>query len=111
MNQLQIVLLSGNYQLLKETIRRKIPFFAASGHNSYTRAAYVFLQDMNNLETNNRTVFDFFNDGNFVTRRTDRFWAGLPDDLIIEQVIYLNKLNYVYLFIQILVSTVAHEKP
>lgn len=111
MNQLQIVLLSGNHQLLKETIRRKIPFFAASGHNSYTRAAYVFLQDMNNLETNNRIVFDFFNDGNFVTRRTDRFWAGLPDDLIIEQVVYLNELNYVYLFIQILVSTVAHEKP
>ncbi len=81
----------GNYKLLKETVCRKIPFFAASGHNSYTRATYVFLQDMNKLDIDNRIVFNFFNDGNFVTRRTDRFWAGLADDLIIEQVTYLNE--------------------
>lgn len=63
-------------------------FSAAAGHNSYTKAIYIFLQDMIKLETDNPIVFKFFNDGNFVTRRTDRFWAGLPDDLIIEQVIH-----------------------
>lgn len=69
-----------------------IPFFAASGHNSYTKAAIVFLQDMIDLETTNPVVFNFFNDGWFVTRRTNRFWAGLPDDLIIEQVNVFEKI-------------------
>lgn len=80
-------MIAGNFKLFNESVQRMIAFFAASGHNSYTRAAIVFLQDMKDLETKNPTVFNFFNDGNFVTRRTDRFWAGLPDDLIIEQVI------------------------
>lgn len=63
-----------------------LSFFAASGHNSYTKSAYIYWQDMNNLQRENPIVFNFFNDGNFITRRTNRFWAGLPDDLIIEQV-------------------------
>lgn len=79
-------MLTGNFKLVKQTIHRMIPFFASAGHNAYTKAATVFLQDMNDLETKNPTVYNYFNDGNFVTRRTDRFWAGLPDDLLIEQV-------------------------
>lgn len=76
----------GMFKLNNETLLRMIAFFAASGHNSYTKATHVFSQDMINLKTINPTIYDFFDEGNFVTRRTERFWAGLPDDLIIEQV-------------------------
>lgn len=75
------------FKLNNESRQRMIAFFAASGHNAYTKATHVFSQDMASLEANNPTVYEFFNNGNFVTRRTERFWAGLPDDLIIEQVI------------------------
>lgn len=63
-----------------------LPYFGASGHNSYTKSVYVYLQDMQKLKQTNIQVYNFFMDGNFVTRRSDRFWAGLPDDLVIEQV-------------------------
>lgn len=74
------------FKLNNESVQRMVAFFASSGHNAYTKAAHVYSQDMTNLKTDNPIVYDFFNDGNFVTRRTERFWAGLPDDLVIEQV-------------------------
>ncbi len=41
---------------------------------------------MQQLRVTNPDVHAFFVDGNFVTRRTNRYWSALPDDLIIEQV-------------------------
>lgn len=76
----------GNFKLHPKTLPSMLPFYAASGHKSYTKSVHVYLQDMLNLEENNPIVFAYFSDGYFVTRRTDRFWAGLSDDLIIEQV-------------------------
>lgn len=81
-----ILIFTGNFELHLQTVQRMIVFFIATGHISYARSAYIYLQDMINLKKNNPTVFAFFSNGNFITRRTDRFWAGLPDDLIIEQV-------------------------
>lgn len=63
-----------------------LPFFPAAGHNNYTKSITIYLQDMQALEQSNPEVFQFLDDGNFVTRRTNRYWGGLPDDLIIEQV-------------------------
>lgn len=49
------------------------PFFAASGHNNYTKSVQVYLQDMQQLHQTNPDVLNFFSDGNFVTRRTNRY--------------------------------------
>ena len=37
------------------------------------------------LPTDHPTVYQAFMSGNHVVRRTDRFWAGLSTDLVIEQ--------------------------
>ena len=39
------------------------------------------------LEDNTPHLFQLFNSGLFVVRRSDRFWAGLPSDFVIEQVL------------------------
>ena len=64
-----------------------IPYFAASGHSSYAKSVNLFLQDMLNLEKNNRCVFQEFMNGNLLVRQSDKYWSGLPTDLIIEQVL------------------------
>lgn len=70
------------------------PFFAASGHNNYTKSIQIYLQDMQALSRSNPAVHEFFSKGNFVTRRSNRYWGGLPDDLIIEQVKW--QLKFIY---------------
>ena len=40
---------------------------------------------MNNLKNERPEVYQHFQDGNFVVRRSDRYWAGLPADQVIEQ--------------------------
>jgi hypothetical protein len=42
---------------------------------------------MKALEVTNPKVSKMFKDGNFVVRRSERNWSGLPADLIIEQVL------------------------
>ena len=39
------------------------------------------------LETTNSSVYERFKSGKFIVRRSERYWAGLPCDLIIEQVL------------------------
>lgn len=80
------LLFTGDYQLHLETVQAMHPFFAASGLNNYTKSTQVYLQDMENLSKSNSDVHQFFSEGNFVTRRSNRYWSGLPDDLLIEQV-------------------------
>ena len=40
---------------------------------------------MNNLKHERPEVYQHFKEGNFIVSRSDRYWAGLPDDLVIEQ--------------------------
>ena len=39
------------------------------------------------LERTNKNVFESFKNGGFIVRRSYRYWAGLPNDLTIEQVL------------------------
>jgi len=64
-----------------------LPYFAASGHNLYTKSAYVYLQNMACLEDDHPDVYHSFLEGHHVIRRSNRYWAGLSTDLIIEQVL------------------------
>lgn len=78
---------TANWELHLQAIQKMLPYFAASGHNLYTKSAYLYLQSMQSLKTNDPEVHQAFASGFHVVRRSNRFWAGLSTDLIIEQVL------------------------
>ena len=78
---------TGDWQQHLMAVRKMLPYFAASGHNLYLKSAYIYLQNMSQLPTDHPTVYQAFMSGNHVVRRSDRFWAGLSTDLVIEQVL------------------------
>ena len=57
---------------------------AASGHNLYTKSA---MQQILNLKDQHPDVQQHFDEVLHVIRRSNRLWAGLSSDLIIEQVL------------------------
>jgi hypothetical protein len=77
----------GDWHLHLASLQTSLPVFAASGHFNYTKSVYLYLQNMKALEVTNPEVNKMFKDGNFVVRRSERNWSGLPADLIIEQVL------------------------
>ena len=77
----------GNWQLQLEAINQALPIFAAAGHYNSSKSACLYLQNMLTLDTTNPLVYERFKGGNFIVRRSDRYWAGLPCDLITEQVL------------------------
>lgn len=78
---------TGNWELHLKCVRNMLPYFAASGHNLYTKSSYVYLTDMQSLANTHPDVHVQFVNGHHVMRRSDRHWAGLFTDLIIEQVL------------------------
>ena len=64
-----------------------VPYLAATGHNLYTKSVRLYLQSMSSLETNHPHVHRKFEAGFHVVRRSNRLWAGLSTDLVIEQVL------------------------
>ena len=64
-----------------------LPYLAASGHNHYTKSVWIYLQQMSKLEDEHPDVYRHFLQGLYVVRRSDRLWAGLSTDLVIEQVL------------------------
>ena len=81
---------TGNWELHLQTVHDMLPYFAAAGHNLYTKSAYLYLQKMTELKEDHPDVYKNFMEGSFVLRRTDRYWAGLSSDLVIEQVLMRN---------------------
>ena len=77
----------GNWLLHLQAVREALPYLAASGHNLYAKSARIYLQSMVELETTHPDVYKAFKDGYHVARRSDREWAGLSTDLMIEQVL------------------------
>ena len=70
-----------------ESIRDMLPYFAAAGHNLYTKCAYIYLTQMINLQYVHPEIHALFCNGYHVIRRSDRYWGGLSTDLVIEQVL------------------------
>ena len=64
-----------------------LPYMAASGHHLYTKSPRVYVQQMFKLREEHPDVFKRFEEGFHVVRRSDRQWAGLSVDLVIEQVL------------------------
>ena len=77
---------TGNWKLHLQTVLDMLPYFAASGHNNYLKSGYLYVQQMIALGKTNPNVEKLFLSGLHVIRRSDRFFAGLSADLVIEQV-------------------------
>ena len=78
---------TGNWELHLQSVRDMLPYFAAAGHSLYAKSAYVYITSMQNLEDTHPEVFHQFKACHHVFRRSDRYWAGLSTDLVIEQVL------------------------
>lgn len=78
---------TGNWQLHLSSVSEMLPFFAASGHNHYTKSVMIYLKMMQSLSKDSPGVHQQFCRGLHVVRRSERYWAGLSTDLIIEQVL------------------------
>ena len=76
---------TGNWMLHLKALHEMLPYFAAAGHTLYTKSAYIYCQQMQDLPNTHPQVNRSFLNGLHVVRRSDRFWAGLSTDLIIEQ--------------------------
>ena len=77
----------GMFELHLESISDMLPYLAAAGHNNYTKSARLYLQEMLKLKDAHPDVYENFCKGNHVSQRSNRFWAGLSTDLVIEQVL------------------------
>ncbi len=78
---------TGNWLLHIQAQHDMLPYLAAAGHNLYTKSLHVYLQNIDSLREQHPEVFSHFCQGLHVVRRTNRFWAGLSPDLVIEQVL------------------------
>ena len=78
---------TGNWELHLQTVSEMLPHLAASGHNNYTKSAWLYLQRMSRLHEDFPEIYQHFQNGLHVIRRSDRYWAGLSSDLVIEQVL------------------------
>jgi hypothetical protein len=77
---------TGNWMLHLFAVKGMLNLFAATGHNQYTKCARLYLQLMCDLQTSHPWLYQQFTEHGFHTiRRSDRFWAGLWSDLVIEQ--------------------------
>ena len=68
-----------------ESTSKMLILFAGTGHVNYAKSARLYLQIMFNLHADHPWLFEQFCNGFHSIRRTDRFWAGLWSDLVIEQ--------------------------
>ena len=67
-------------------LSRMLNVFAASGQHHYAKSAPLHLQTMLELPEKFPPIYSLFiKDGFHTVQRSDRFWAGLWSELIIEQ--------------------------
>ena len=77
----------GDWELHLYALEKMLNVFAATGHLNYAKCARLHLQEMRDLETTHPWVYKCFKEkGHHTVRRSDRYWAGLWTDLIIEHV-------------------------
>ena len=79
---------TGDWSFHLITVKKMLNLFAAAGRVNYAKSARLYLQTMNDLPQKHPWLFQCFNEKGYHTiRRSDRYWAGLWSDLIIEQVL------------------------
>jgi hypothetical protein len=75
---------TGNWLLHIRTLQEMMPYFAAAGHNNYLKSTCIHIQNMIALKKTHPNVYNLFMEGHHVVRRSDRLWAGLSLDFLIE---------------------------
>lgn len=60
---------------------------AAAGHNNYPKFLHVYSQQMSHVQKDRPEVYQHFQNALYAIRRSDRYWAGLSSNLVIEQVL------------------------
>ena len=77
----------GDWDMHLSATRNMLNLFAAAGHFHYAKSARLYLQQMLELPVKYPNIHQAFKEKGYHTvRRSDRYWAGLWSDLIIEQV-------------------------
>ena len=61
---------SGNLELYLQSLLEMLPYFAASGHNLYTKSTWMFVQSMFQLRKDNPEQYRTLQEYLFI-RRTD----------------------------------------
>ena len=77
---------TGNWKLHLHAVEKMLNVFAATGHVNYAKCARLYLQKMRNLHNTHPELYEQFLNGFHTVRRSDKYWAGLWTDLVIEQV-------------------------
>ena len=80
----------GNYPMHLCSFADLLKYLAAAGHNNYTKSGNIYLQQMHELEMTHPDIHHQFSNGLFVVQKSDRFWAGIPSDQVIEQCLMRN---------------------
>ena len=76
---------TGNWHLHLATVRRMVSLFAATSHINDAKSVRLHLQNMMELQDKHPWLYEQFSQNGFHTvRRTNKIWAGLRSDLIIE---------------------------
>ena len=81
---------TSNWHLHLHTVTKMVNLFAATGHINYGRCTRLYLQEMMELPEKHPWLNQQFLEGNHAIRRSNRFWAGLWSDLVIEQTLMLS---------------------
>jgi len=58
--------------------------FASTGHANYAKSDGLYLQTMQALPTTHSWLYEQFMHGHHSVRLSDRMWASLPTDYVIE---------------------------
>ena len=77
--------ITSDWALHLQSAREMMPYFAASGHYLYAKSTYLYLQTMTQLHHTHPQVQKRFEEGFHAVRKSNRYWAGLSSDLIIEE--------------------------
>ena len=76
---------TGNWQNHLMVVRQMLNLFSATAHFQYAKSARLYLQLMDELPIDFPWLYNLFQQGYYTIRKSDRFWAGLWTDLVIEQ--------------------------
>jgi len=76
---------TGNMKLHLSAVSKMLTLFAGTGHNMYTKCARLYLQQIKELCVSHPWLYQqFMEHGYHVVRLSDRYWAGLSTDSLIE---------------------------
>jgi len=81
---------TSNWEVHLHSVEEMLGLFAATGHVNYAKCARLYVQQMTRLSQSHPILHQQFTTGNHSIRRTDRFWAGLPPDQVIETTMMLS---------------------